>query len=106
MNRRQLNTSTQYWSADRVCVSPLHQLAVVPCNLCEADQQGTLFTVNHGVLGFAERLVWPGPGDTPPATVQPVARRSVSKMMEIQPWGARFDSSTFTPVSTDCRLRY
>jgi len=66
-----------------IAISPFYPLLNSPCNLCQINNAGqygakVLYKTNHGVTSQATRQG--GASDTP------IAFRSVSTMIEVQPW--------------------
>ncbi len=71
---------------EHVEVSPFYPLLKAPCNLCEinntagaeAYSTNAYYAINHAVTGTATRLG--GAAD------DPLARKTLSTMIEVQPW--------------------
>jgi len=70
---------------NEVDVTPLRPLLVTPCNLCMINQGSEFFKIDHAVTANVTRVAWSGTGPRP-AQPLPVARRSVSVMIDFQPW--------------------
>ena len=95
-----------YHLANRVNVSPFLAIQAGACALCEINQGGNKKqVVNHAVSALSERVGWSGTGG-PPATAEVVSRRSVSVMVELQPWEAVFREEIFNPPDEKFKVRY
>jgi hypothetical protein len=70
---------------NEVDVTPLRPILVTPCNLCMINQGSEFFKIDHAVTARVTRVVWSGTGPRP-ATPTPVARETVSVMIDFQPW--------------------
>ena len=67
----------------RVDVSPFYPILDAPCNLCEINNLGLYSTnayraINHAVTGTATRVAT--------ANDDPLGRKTLSTMVEVQPW--------------------
>ena len=92
--------------ANRVNVSPFLSIQAGPCALCEINQgPQRKQVVNHAVSALSERVRWTGTGG-PPAGAQVVARRSVSLMVELQPWDTVFREEIFDPPPEEYQVKY
>ena len=85
----------------RVEVSAFHPIQVTACNLCEINNVGTYadkayYKVNHAVTSRATRFATLNAG----TTRTPLAQRTVSAMVEVQPFRASVSalSSVTDPV--------
>lgn len=95
-----------YKLANRVTVCPFQAIQAGPCALCEINQgPQKKQLVNHAVSAQSERIGWTGSG-APPADAQIKARRTISLMVEVQPWDAVLREEIFTPPSDDCVVTY
>ncbi len=102
----QENREQDYHLANRVNVSPFMAIQAGPCAYCEINQgPQRKQMVNHAVSATSERVGWTGAGP-PPANAQVVSRRSVSLMVELQPWDAVFREEIFQPVPDEFKVRY
>ncbi|MEA2562372.1 MAG: hypothetical protein QOH06_3876 [Acidobacteriota bacterium] len=77
----------------QVEVSAFHPIGVTACHLCEVNNVGTyadksFYTVNHAVTSRATRYATLNAG----GTKTPIAQKSVSAMVEIQPFRASVSS--------------
>lgn len=77
----------------QVEVSAFHPIAVTACHLCEVNNIGTyadkaFYKVNHAVTSRATRYATLNAG----GTKTPIAQKSVSAMVEIQPFRASVTS--------------
>lgn len=77
----------------RVQVSAFHPIQVTACNLCEVNNIGTyadkaFYKVNHAVTSRATRFATLNAG----GTRTPLAQKTVSAMVEIQPFRASVTS--------------
>lgn len=77
----------------RVEVSAFHPIQVTACNLCEVNNIGTyadkaFYKVNHAVTSRATRFATLDAG----GTRTPIAQKTVSAMVEIQPFRASVTS--------------
>lgn len=85
-DRRRNEAELRYNStADRVDVSPLQQIQLTPCNLCQINQGSEYFSINHAINARSEKLSWGSAADPPPDALV-TARRRVALMIELQPW--------------------
>lgn len=92
--------------ANRVNVSPFLSIQVSPCALCEINQGPQRKSlVNHAVSAQSERIGWTGAGP-PPTSAKVVARRTVSLMVELQPWDTVFREEIFSPPSEEFKVKY
>lgn len=95
-----------YILANRVNVSPFLAIQAGACALCEINQgPQRKQMVNHAVSAQSERIGWTGPGE-PPTDAQVVARRSVSLMVELQPWDVTFREEIFDPPPEEFQVKY
>lgn len=81
---------------NEVEVSPLRPLLVMPCNLCMINQGSEFFKIDHAVSANVTRVMWSGTGPRPAQPV-PVARKSVSVMIDFQPW--QRSAQTFASIA-------
>lgn len=70
---------------NEIDVTPLRPLLVTPCNLCMINQGSEFFKIDHAVTANVTRVAWSGTGPRP-AQPTPIARESVSVMIDFQPW--------------------
>lgn len=70
---------------NEVEVTPLRPLLVAPCNLCMINQGTEFFKIDHAVTADVTRVMWSGTGPRPPQPL-PLARKTVSVMIDFQPW--------------------
>ena len=92
--------------ANRVNVSPFLAIQVSACALCEINQgPQRKQLVNHAVSAQSERITWTGSGP-PPGNPNVVARRSVSLMVELQPWDTVFREEIFSPPPEKYEIKY
>lgn len=87
---------------NRIEVSPFVPLVDTPCNLCEINQAGTynekaFRAINHVVNSTAQRV---GPGGV--VTQQ----RTLSVMLEFQPWKSSVDQSAIVDPGDLQSIRY
>ena len=71
---------------DRIETTPFVPILDAPCNLCQINQDSDFFEINHAVTARATRTssdVGAGGG----ANDIPLARKDVTVMLEMQPWG-------------------
>ena len=71
---------------DRTEPTPFVPILDAPCNLCQINQDSDFFEINHAVTARATRTssaVGAGGG----ANDIPLARKDVTVMLEMQPWG-------------------
>ena len=76
-----------------VAVSAFHPIQVTACNLCEVNNIGTyadkaFYKVNHAVTSRATRYATLNAG----GTKSPIAQKTVSAMIEVQPFRASVTS--------------
>lgn len=102
----QEDRAQDYHLANRVNVSPFLSIQAGPCALCEINQgPQRKQMVNHAVSAQAERIAWTGtwpPADEPKV----VARRTVSLMVELQPWDTVFREEIFNPPPEEFQVKY
>ena len=92
--------------ANRVNVSPFLALQSGACALCEINQGSQRkFMVNHAVSAQSERIGWTGSG-APPADAQIKARRTISLMVELQPWEMVFREEIFQVLPEEYEIKY
>ena len=95
-----------YKLANRVNVCPFIAIQFGPCALCEINQgPQRKQMVNHAVAAQSERIGWTGSGPPPP-DAQVKARRTISMMVELQPWEAAFREEIFEPPTENCVVTY
>ena len=95
-----------YKLANRVTVCPFQAIQWSPCALCEINQSSQRKQiVNHAVSARSERIAWTGSG-APPDDAQVRARRTISLMVELQPWDAVFREEVFEPPTDECVVTY
>lgn len=71
---------------DQIETTPFVPILDAPCNLCQINQDNDYFEINHAVTAQATRTasdVGAGGG----AADVPLARKEVTVMLEMQPWG-------------------
>ena len=92
---------------NRINVSPFQAILNMPCNFCEINPNDSPFAnVNHGVTAFAERVAWTGDPSGPPPDAKVRARRSVSVMVELQPWRPAARQEMFKVPEEQYRIRF
>lgn len=102
----QEDRAQNYHLANQVNVSPFLAIQSGACALCEINQgPQRKQMVNHAVSAQSERVGWTGSGP-PPATPQIVARRSVSLMVELQPWETVFREEIFQTLPEEYEIKY
>lgn len=72
----------------RIEVSPVVQLGVAPCNLCQINQGSEFARINHGLAATASRVaVASADPDADPAAAggASLAERTVTVMVDVQP---------------------
>lgn len=95
-----------YKLANRVNVSPFLAIQTSACALCQINQGGQRkFMVNHAVSAQSERIGWTGSGP-PPDDAQVKARRTVSLMVELQPWDTVFREELFQQLPEEYEIKY
>ncbi|MFQ5527259.1 MAG: hypothetical protein ACE5GX_13470 [Thermoanaerobaculia bacterium] len=95
-----------YHLANRVNVSAFLAIQAGPCALCEINQgPQRKQLVNHAVSAQSERVGWTGSGP-PPADPKVVARRTVSLMVDLQPWDTVFREEIFNPPPEEFQVKY
>lgn len=95
-----------YKLANRVNVCPFMAIQFGACALCEINQgPQRKQMVNHAVAAQSERIGWTGSGPPPP-DAQVKARRTISLMVELQPWDAEFREEIFEPPTDNCVITY
>lgn len=58
-----------------------------PCNWCPVNEnEQTFYKVNHAATSTATELTWPGTATTIPNGAIPRGQKTVSVMVEVQPW--------------------
>ena len=72
---------------DRIETTPFVPILDAPCNLCQINQDSDFFEINHAVTAQRDpdRLGDVGAGGG--ANDIPLARKDVTVMLELQPWG-------------------
>lgn len=92
---------------NRINVSPFQAILNMPCNFCEINSNDNPYAnVNHAVTAFSERLGWVGASSPVPADAQVRARRSVSVMVELQPWRPVARQEMFQTPEERYRIRF
>ena len=92
---------------NRINVSPFQAILNMPCNFCEINPNDNPYAnVNHAVTAFSERLGWVGTGTDVPDDAQVRARRSVSVMVELQPWRPVARQGMFEMPEERYRIRF
>jgi hypothetical protein len=85
--------------ADRVTISPAILINQYPCNWCPQNQGGQQFYVTtYAVTSTAQRISWGGSGD-PPADATVLGQKSLSAMIEVQPWKPPTDAVPTDPAA-------
>jgi len=103
----QEDRDANYHLVNRINVSPFQAILNMPCNFCEINPNDSPYAnVNHGVTAFAERLSWTGAPTGPPANAKVRARRSISVMVELQPWRPVARAEMFTVPKQQYRIRF
>ena len=106
MNRRQRNVVNNLWVASRVRVSEMAQISdLVPCSLCQINQGSEFYAINHAVTAFAERIAWQG-SEMPTTDAPVVGRRTLGKMIELQPWQNEPREGVFVIRGGDLKVQY
>jgi hypothetical protein len=76
--------------ADRVDIAPMAPILLVRCDWCPANEDGPEFwRANHATTATAQRLAWNGSwdgADPIPAEAQLFGQKTISAMLEFQPW--------------------
>lgn len=68
-------------------ISHFVPILVEPCNWCPVNVNETqFFKINHAVTSTALELTWNGNATSPPADAVPQAQKTVSVMIEVQPF--------------------
>lgn len=93
-NNRTAQTYTYMDSASskfgtRVEVSPLREINLAPCNLCEINQNNDFYNITHQVDAQATRF-----GTDTSGTETVLARKDLELMLEIQPLKETIDIET------------
>lgn len=71
----------------RVEISPFVPILWEPCNWCPVNEnEQSFFKVNHAVTSTATELSWNGNATAPPADAIIRSQKSISVMIEFQPW--------------------
>jgi Tfp pilus assembly protein PilX len=103
----QENREKNFHLVNRINVSPFQAILNMPCNYCEINPNDSAFSnVNHAVTAFSERLGWVGSGTEVPDDAQVRARRSVSVMVELQPWRPAARAEMFQIPDERFRIRF
>lgn len=85
--------------ADRVTISPAILINQYPCNWCPQNQGGQQFFVTtYAVTSTAQRIAWSGGGD-PPANATVLGQKTLSGMIEVQPWKPPTDAVPTDPAA-------
>jgi len=77
--------------ADRVEIAPMAPILLVRCDWCPANDDGVpeFWKVNHATTVTAQRIAWNGTwtgADPMPAAAQLLGQKTLSAMLEFQPW--------------------
>lgn len=90
-------------AADRVDIAPMAPILLVRCDWCPANEDGPEFwRVNHATTATAQRLAWSGTwdgGGSIPAEAQLLGQKTISAMLEFQPWPTPPVESIADPVA-------
>ena len=71
----------------RVDVSNKVPILREPCNWCPVNEnEQKFFKVNHLVVSTVTELSWPGTDEAPPNDAVLQAQKTISVMLEVQPW--------------------
>lgn len=82
----QVQGSNAFDVNDQIETTPFVPILDAPCNLCQINQDSDFFEINHAVTAQATRTgsdIGAGGG----ANDIPLARKDVTVMLELQPWG-------------------
>ena len=82
----QINGSNAMDVNDMIETTAFVPILDAPCNLCQINQDADFFEINHAVTARATRTgsdIGTGGG----ANDVPIARKDVTVMLEMQPWG-------------------
>ena len=82
---------------ERIEISPFFPILDAPCNLCSINQGSEFFQVNHAVTAQATRIGWTGAA--PDASSPQFAQKTISLLVEIQPW--QMNPRAFTALEDD-----
>jgi Tfp pilus assembly protein PilX len=79
--------SQQVQRGFNVGVSHMIPINPQPCNLCSINEnEVNFFRVNHAITSTATELSWTGSATTPPANASIQAQKTISAMIDVQPW--------------------
>jgi hypothetical protein len=82
---------------ERIEISPFFPILDAPCNLCSINQGSEFYQVNHAVTARATRIGWTG--SAPDASSPQFAQKTISLLVEIQPW--QMTPRAFTALEGD-----
>ena len=88
---------------DRIDVTHMVPILAAPCNLCQINQGNEFFEINHALTSTATRSPMPGAAANPNT---PLARKSISAMIEIQPWKQSAEAYFIPDTSVLSDIRY